>query len=44
MREFDITCPECAQRYRVNESMYETLQETGCVLCTAPITETKTPA
>jgi hypothetical protein len=39
MHEFDVTCSQCGERYRVNEPMMETLRETGCVLCTAPLTE-----
>ncbi|ADE02928.1 MULTISPECIES: DUF7560 family zinc ribbon protein [Haloferax] len=39
MREFDVTCPECGERYRVNEPMMRTLRETGCVLCTAPLND-----
>lgn len=44
MREYDVTCPECGHRYRVNEPMLETLRETGCVMCTAPMNENATPA
>ena len=44
MREFDVTCPQCDHRYKVNEQMMETLQETGCVMCKAPMNERTTPA
>ncbi|WP_255518299.1 MULTISPECIES: hypothetical protein [Haloferax] len=44
MRELDVTCPECGNQYRVNERMLETLQETGCVMCKAPMSGTKTLA
>ncbi|WP_255471317.1 MULTISPECIES: hypothetical protein [Haloferax] len=44
MREFEVTCPECGQHYRVNEPMYETLQKTGCVMCKAPVHDGVAPA
>ncbi|WP_425499523.1 DUF7560 family zinc ribbon protein [Haloferax larsenii] len=39
MREIDVTCPECGERFRVNQQMLQTLRKTGCVLCQAPISE-----
>ncbi|WP_255518437.1 MULTISPECIES: hypothetical protein [Haloferax] len=44
MREFDVTCSECGQEYTVNEPMLQTLRETGCVMCTAPIPDSQMTA